>query len=55
MRKTLEAPTDDAVQLEWNADGSLCLREPFERQERLILLGDGEMTRVLTKEAAERF
>lgn len=54
VRKTLEAPTDDAVQLEWNADGSLCLREPFERQERLILLGDGEMTRVLTKEAAGR-
>ena len=54
VTKTLEAPTGEHARLERNEDGSLCLREPFERQERLIVLGDGEMTRLLTKEAAKR-
>lgn len=63
VTKTLAAPEDAAgecacrencVQLERNVDGSLCLYEPFERQERLIILGDGEATRMLTQWAAAR-
>lgn len=35
VTKTLEAPTGEHARLERNEDGSLCLREPFERQEGL--------------------
>ena len=43
---------ENCLQLEQKRDGGLCLYEPFERQERLIILGDGEATRLLTQWAA---
>ncbi len=40
--------------LQSTPDGSICLCEPFERPQRLIILGDGEAPRCLVQSASER-